>query len=380
MRPDEKRSIEQIRSAIDRGVNYVDTAWPYHGGKSEVILGKALKNGYREKVKLADKLPYWLCKTREDMDYYLDEQLKRLGDTVIDYYLIHNLDGAVWQKTRDIGIIDFIETAKESGKIANIGFSFHGSREDFKVVADGYDWDFCQIQYNILDENDQAGREGLEYAASKGIGVVVMEPLRGGMLAGELPKQVQKIYDKAPQKRSNAEWALRWVWNQPGVVTVLSGLNDEKHIDENIRIASDAEVASLSDEELAIIEEVGDTFREITKVSCTGCQYCMPCPKDINIPFVFSLYNQGYLFNKRLYSRIMYLMMAGGLQDKKPGLASQCVTCGLCVEHCPQDIDVPAEMERIKKEYEGILGKPAIFLLSKAMNGGGRKEKKESKQ
>lgn len=373
LRPDEKKSITQIRSAIDRGVNYVDTAWPYHGGKSEVILGKALKDGYRQKVKVADKLPYWLCKTREDMDYYLDTQLERLDDTVIDYYLIHGLDGPMWEKVHAMGVIDFLEQAKAAGKIRHAGFSFHGSRDDFKGIVDGYDWDFCQIQFNILDEHNQAGIEGLEYAASKDIGVVIMEPLRGGALAGKLPKQVQKIYDSAPHKRSNAEWALCWVWNHPGIITVLSGMNHEAQIAENIRIASEAKVGSLTSEELRIITEAGDTFREAMKVPCTGCQYCMPCPKDINIPLTFGLYNQKHLFNQGFMSRALYAMQCGGLQGKKPGLASQCVSCGLCVEHCPQNIDIPGEMKKVKKEFEGLMFKPLMFMLGKMLSSGSRK-------
>ena len=376
MRPNEQESITQIRSAIDRGVNYLDTAWPYHGGKSEVILGKALKDGYRQKVKVADKLPYWLCKNREDMDYYLDAQLERLDDTIIDYYLIHALDGPMWGRMREMGVIDFLEHAKSAGKIRHAGFSFHGARDGFKAIVDGYDWDFCQIQFNILDEHNQAGIEGLEYAASKNIGVVIMGPLRGGSLAGKLPQQVQKIYDSAPVARSNAEWALRWVWNHPGVITVLSGMNDEMQIAENVRIASDAETDSMTDDELRIVTEAADTFRKLMKVPCTGCQYCMPCPKGINIPQVFSLYNQKYLFNQGMMGQALYAIQCGGLQGKKPGLASQCVSCGKCVTHCPQQIDIPAGMKQVKKEFEGFLFKPLRFMAGKAVNIGSRKEKK----
>jgi len=372
-RPNEAESIRQIRGAIDRGVNYVDTAWPYHGGQSEVILGKALKDGYREKVHTADKLPQWLCKTREDMDHYLARQLERLDDTTIDYYLVHALDAAMWRRAKEMGVVDFLAKAKQDGKIAHAGFSFHGPRDDFKEIVDDYNWDFCQIQLNILDEHDQAGIEGLEYAASKEIGVIVMEPLRGGVLAGEQPKEVQKIYDEAPTKRSNAEWALRWVWNHPGVVCLLSGMNDEEHIAENIRIASEAEVDSLTDEEMRIISEASDTFRRLMKVSCTGCQYCMPCPKGINIPLVFSAYNYKYLFNKGLVSRAQYLMQSGGVMGKQRGLASQCVNCGHCVKHCPQNIDIPKELQSVKREFEGWTTRPLIFLLDKAMRTGSRR-------
>ena len=202
MSVDEKEAIRQIRYAVDSGINYLDTAWPYHNGKSEPILGKALKDGYRERVKVADKLPIWLCKKREDMDYYLDEQLRRLDIEVIDYYLIHALEGVSWDRAKELGVIDFMDRARESGKIVNIGFSFHGPKDDFMRIIDDYDWDFCQIQFNILDKNFQAGEEGLEYARSKGIGVVIMEPLRGGVLAGKLPGEVEKIY-----KGVHSDWS-----------------------------------------------------------------------------------------------------------------------------------------------------------------------------
>ena len=375
LRPDEKLAIEQIRSAIDRGVNYVDTAWPYHGGKSEVILGKALKDGYREKVKLADKLPHWICKTVQEMDEILDEQLKRLDVDVIDYYLIHGIDHQTWTIAKENGVIEFIKRAKESGKIVNTGFSFHGPRDGFMQIIDDYDWDFCQIQFNILDEHDQAGIEGLEYAASRDIGVIIMEPLRGGSLSGKLPDEVEKVYNSASKKRSNAEWALRWIWNHPGVITVLSGMNDEEHIKENIRIASEAEAGSLTEEELAVIQKAGDTFRKLMKVSCTGCQYCMPCPQGVNIPTSFTIYNNKYLFGKGIFNKIFYLSQCGGLQGKEPAFASQCTNCGTCLEKCPQKIDIPSNLENVEKDFEGILTKPLLFLLDKAMS---RKKKKKS--
>ena len=364
---DEKKAIKQLRYAIDLGVNYFDTAWPYHNGKSEVILGKAVKDGYRRRVKIADKLPHWLCKSREDMDYYLDKQLERLGENVIDYYLIHALDGQSWEKIKALGAIDFINRAKENGKIINAGFSFHGARVDFNKIINDYNWDLCQIQFNILDEHNQAGIEGLEYAASRNIGVIVMEPLRGGALAGRLPDEVEKIYSTAPVKRTNVEWALRWVWNHPGVVTVLSGMNEKSQIDENIKIAEKAEIGSLTDEELKIIRNVGESFREIMKVPCTGCQYCMPCPNNVNILMSFSSYNNKYLFNKGLLSRLQYLIQLGGLQGRKSMLASQCIECGLCMKNCPQNINIPAELKLVKRDFEGFLTKPFLFLLNMYM-------------
>ena len=373
MNVNEEESIRQIRYAIDRGVNYIDTAWPYHNGKSEGVMGKALKGGYREKVKIADKLPIWLCKTRDDMDYYLNAQLERIGDEIIDYYLIHALEGASWEKAKAIGVTDFMTKAKESGRIVNVGFSFHGPRDDFLTIIDDYDWDFCQIQFNILDTNFQAGIEGLEHARSKDIGVIVMEPLRGGSLAGKLPGEVEKIFRSVHPEWTNAEWSLRWVWNHPGVVTVLSGMNAMEQIEENIEIAGTAEVGSLSEEELRTVEKATETFRSLMRVPCTACQYCMPCPYDVNIPSAFHFYNNKYLFGKGLMSRISYLMQLGDIQGRKPALASQCVECGNCLEHCPQNIDIPGELKNVRKEFEGISTRPLKFLLKIVMSLGRRR-------
>ena len=379
MSVNDKESIEQIRYAIDQGINYVDTAWPYHNGKSEVILGKALKNGYRDKVKIADKLPQWLCETREDMDYYLKIQLERLDVDVIDYYLIHMLNGASWKKAKDHGVVDFMNRARAMGKIINLGFSFHGIKDDFKTIIDDYDWHFCQIQFNILDKNYQAGVEGLEYARSKDIGVIVMEPLRGGSLAGKLPDEVESIYRNATIKRTHAEWALRWIWNHHGVITVLSGMNHKDQIVENIKIAGQAEVGSLSEEELKTVDKAGDTLRSLMQVPCTGCQYCMPCPNNVNIPLAFSFYNNKHLFKQGFMSRAHYLFQMGGMQGRKSTLAGLCVECGACVKQCPQGIDIPNELKKVQKEFEGKLTtKPLMFLLRTAVSRRGRK-KEEAK-
>lgn len=374
MTVNEPEAVKQIRYAIDNGINYVDTAWPYHNGKSEVALGKALTDGYREKVKIADKLPHWLCSTRDDMDHYLNEQLKRLDVQVIDYYLIHSLDASSWKTAKAHGVIEFLNKAKKDGRIVNAGFSFHGKRVDFKEIIDDFDWDFCQIQLNILDKNFQAGLEGLEYARSKNIGVIVMEPLRGGSLAGTLPPRVEKIYTNAASNWSNAEWALRWVWNHPGVITVLSGMNDMQQIDENIHIAATADINTLRDNELRTVEDAADAFRALMKVPCTACQYCMPCPAHVDIPTAFHFYNNKYLFKQGFMSRALYLTQLGGMQEKKPNLASQCVECGKCLEHCPQSIDIPNELKKVRKEFEGKLTtKPLQALLAIGLSQGRRK-------
>jgi predicted aldo/keto reductase-like oxidoreductase len=376
IRVDEKEAVEQLRYAMDRGINYLDTAWPYHNGKSEVILGKAIKEGYRDKVKIADKLPHWLCKSREDMDYYLNAQLERLDEEVIDYYLVHGIDAESWRRARSRGVVDFMNKAKESGKIVNAGFSFHGARDDFKEIIDEYDWDFCQIQFNILDEHFQAGVEGLEYARSRDIGAIVMEPLRGGSLAGKLPDEVEKIYKSTQPGRTNVEWALRWIWNHPGVITVLSGMNHKDQIDENIRIAEKAEKYSMSREELKTVTEAAETFRNLMKVPCTGCQYCQPCPKNVNIPSAFHFYNNKYLFKQGTMSRMLYLAQLGEVQERKSALASQCVECGACVKHCPQNIDIPAELKKVQNEFEGFLTKPLLFIIGFMFSQGRRARRK----
>ena len=278
---DEPRAIRQIRSAIYRGVNYVDTAWPYHGGESEPLLGKALEDGYRQRVKLATKLPSFLVKSREDMDRYLNAQLEKLDTDRIDYYLIHTLNGALWDAMLEFDIHDFLEKAKDDGRIANAGFSFHGLPEDFNRIVDGYAWDFCQIQYNYLDEEYQAGTAGLKYAASKDMAIIVMEPLRGGNLGRHTPPPaIEKIWDEAKPHRSPVAWALLWLWHHPEVTVVLSGMNEEAHIDENIALADQGRPGVLTSEELERVTRAANTYRKLMKVGCTGCGYCMPCPSD----------------------------------------------------------------------------------------------------
>ena len=252
----EERARKQVRNAIDQGINYVDTAWPYHMGQSEPFLGRALADGYREKVRLATKLPSWLIESREDMDRYLNAQLKKLKTDHIDYYLVHALVGDLWDKVEELGVADFLTRAKADGRIGNAGFSFHGAGKDFSRIVDAYEWDFCQIQYNFLDEQNQAGTAGLEYAASKGLGVIIMEPLRGGNLTKTVPPAIQEIWDEAPTKRTPAEWALSWVWNHPEVTVVLSGMNEESHIRENLRIADQAYPDSLTRAELDLVKRV----------------------------------------------------------------------------------------------------------------------------
>ncbi len=363
---DREKATKQIYSAIDQGVNYIDTAYPYHGGKSEPFLGSILsKNGYRNKVKLATKLPHWATKNKEEMDKILDEQLEKLQTDHIDYYLIHALDGPAWQKCKEKGVIEFLDGALASGKIINAGFSYHGSTEDFNTIVDEYDWTFCQIQYNYLDTNYQAGRAGLEYAASKNLAIIIMEPLRGGNLAKNPPKEIQAIWDKSENKRTAVDWALRWIWNHPEVTSIISGMNHDDHVTENIKIASDSYSGSLSDYDLKIVEQASEKFRTIMKSACTGCQYCMPCPHGVNIPICLNTYNSYHAFKDKS-AKFMYLLQNGGVTGK-PALASQCTSCNICLEKCPQNLPIPTLLKDVKNEFEGILTKPLIWIMKKFM-------------
>lgn len=351
---DEERATRQVRYSVDHGVNYVDTAWPYHMEQSEPFLGRALADGYREKVKLATKLPSWLIKSREDMDKFLDAQLKKLNIDHIDYYLIHALVGDLWDYIEKLGIADFLDKARADGRIINAGFSFHGSGDEFKRIVDAYDWDFCQIQYNFLDEKNQAGTEGLEYAASKGLGVIIMEPLRGGYLANPVPPAVQEIWDEASTKRTAAEWALLWVWNHPEVTVVLSGMNEETHIEENLAVADKAYPNSLTEAEIQLVKKVERKYRELMKAGGTGCRYCMPCPEGVNIPLCFETYNTLYMSGNADETKFMYAARLGGvLSGGEPEFASLCVQCGECLEKCPQHLDIPTILESVVEELEG---------------------------
>jgi predicted aldo/keto reductase-like oxidoreductase len=349
---DVERAIRQIRHAIDRGVNYLDTAPVYHLGKSEQVLAMALADGYRKKVRIATKLPPWSVHGRADMDRILDTQLRTLRTDHIDYYLLHSMVNTSWEKLKNLGVREFLDTAKKDGRIKNAGFSFHGDTATLKEIIDAYAWDFCQIQYNYLDEQNQAGTEGLKYAAGHGLAVMVMEPLRGGNLAGPVPEKIQKIWDEAAVQRSPAEWGLRWVWNHPEVTVVLSGMNNEAHIDENLRTAESAFPDSLTADELALIARVRDTYLRLMKVGCTGCGYCMPCPAGVDIPGCFSLYNNHHLFPRDRAAKFLYLGRHGGLLGAT-SYAGLCRACGKCAKICPQHLKIPSLMMQVSSEMEG---------------------------
>ena len=363
---DEDRAIAMIRDAIKQGVNYFDTAYPYHGGRSEPLLGKALEGVYREKVMVATKLPHYMVSSLDGAKKIFQNQLNKLRTNYIDYYLLHMLsDKAGFDRMAKIGVMDWLEQQKKDGIIKNLGFSFHGEKTDFEQLIHAYPWDFCQIQYNYLDENNQATKSGLELAYSMGMPVIVMEPLRGGKLVNNLPQEILDEFKSYDQNRSPAEWALRWVWNHPEVMVVLSGMSDEEQLAENIRIASDAQAGALSEQEHKIFKRVKAVMLEKTKVPCTGCGYCMPCPFGVNIPGCFSVYNDKYLLGKK-GSRITYYQNLG-MGAKNPGFASLCNQCGKCERHCPQNIEIRKDLRKVRKEMEGIVFKPILSVVRRIL-------------
>ncbi|MCT4620762.1 MAG: aldo/keto reductase [Marinisporobacter sp.] len=367
-RIDEAKAEEQIRYAIEKGVNYFDTAYPYHNGDSERFLGKVFcDRTLREKVKIATKLPPWLVKSREDMDNILKEQLKKLQVETIDYYLVHGImSQEIWDQLKELGVLEFLNEVKEKGYIKNIGFSCHSDLQTFKNVVDDYDWDMCQIQYNFLDENIQAGTKGLKYAAERNIAVFIMEPLRGGNLSNKVPAQVQKLWDSVNVKRTPAEWALKWIWNHEEVTCILSGMNNDEHIRENIHTANTTESNTLTKEEISLIEQVRDKYKELTKIPCTACAYCMPCPAGVNIPECFEKYNDKYMFGT-MNARLMYEVQIGGIMGKAHR-ASQCIGCGKCEKHCPQHIEIRKELKKVSKEFDDTTGKVLNWVAKRVMN------------
>ncbi|MFP4394589.1 MAG: aldo/keto reductase [Anaerolineales bacterium] len=348
---DEPLATEMIRHAIDEGVNYIDTAWPYHQEASEPFVGRVLQDGYREQVKLATKLPCWLMEKPEDFDHYLDEQLQRLQTDHIDFYLLHALEADRWEKMKKLDALASAEAALADGRIRHLGFSFHDDYEVFQRIIDEYEgWTFCQIQYNYMDIAYQAGRKGLKYAADHGLAVVIMEGLRGGQLAQDPPPDpVAELWATSERDWKPAEWGLQWLWNQPEVSVVLSGMSEMQHVTENIASAKRSGVGLLNDEDLEIIRQVRATYEELAPIPCTGCEYCLPCPNDVNIPRVFKLYNEAMMYDDLEGARRGYQWL------KEEQRANACVACGACEEQCPQGIEI---IEWLAKAHEK-LGAPA---------------------
>ncbi len=361
------KTEQELLAAIRAGVNYLDTAYIYPG--SEAALGEILeRNGLRDQVRIATKLPQYLVKNRDSLDKYFDEELSRLRTDRVDYYLMHHLtDIAQWERLKTVGVLDWIAEKKAAGAIRNIGFSYHGNSDNFlKILAD-YDWDFCQIQYNYLDETTQAGVVGLKAAAARGIPVVIMEPLRGGKLVNKLPEAAKQLMARHERGWSPADWGLRWLWDQPEVTVVLSGMNSLAMVEENVRIASEAAVGAFSAEDRAFLQRILDIIREKEKVGCTGCRYCMPCPKGVDIPGYFSSYNLMYTESKVSGWRHFFQAVA---LSAEPSFASQCVQCGKCEKHCPQGIPI---REQLKKAEKALLPWPvklAVKMGRRFMFGG----------
>ena len=349
---DERRAMELVHLAIDMGINYFDTAYPYHGkdfssgGAGEPFMARALKKADRENIHIATKLPSWMVETRKDMDRYLDEQLERLDTGYIDFYLLHALKRSLWDKLVGLGILEFLDSAIRSGKIRHAGFSFHDDLTLFKEIVDAYDWSLCQIQYNYFDQDYQAGREGLEYAAERGIAVVVMEPLRGGLLVKDLPAETRLIFEETASGRSAVEWAFRWLWDQPGVSTILSGMSQLDQMKENLDLAENVSETPWTEKDEDAVRKAKDIINELQRVNCTTCGYCMPCPEGVDIPFNLALSNDHHIFNDQGAGFRYKLVLCESER------ASNCVQCGQCLEKCPQQIPIPEELEHVADLFE----------------------------
>ncbi len=350
-RIDAPRATAMLHEAIEAGVNYVDTAYPYHGvshtepGMSEMFVGEALKGGYRDRVLLATKLPSWLVDTRKDMDRFLNSQLKRLQTDHIDCYLLHGLNAGTWQSLQHLGVFEFLDSALADGRIKWAGFSFHDQADVFSPIVDAYDWTFCQIQYNYMDRAFQAGEAGLRYAAERGLGVIVMEPLRGGRLAQRVPATVQEVWSRAAVRRLPAAWALRFVWDDPDVSMLLSGMSALDQVRENLATAEDAHPRSLSLSELASIEEAAQAYRARIVADCTECGYCLPCSSEVDIPRVLAHLNDASFYDDVNGIRELYNMRAFGK-------ASMCTECGECEELCPQGLPIQELMKGAVRLFE----------------------------
>lgn len=342
---DEGLAIDMLRTGIDGGVNYIDTAYPYHGGRSEVLVGKALQEGYRAKVHLATKMPSWLINSQADMTRYLEEQLQRLQTDHIDFYLLHALNAERWHNLQKNDVLEWARQRIREGRIGFLGFSFHDTSEVFHEIVDAYqDWTFCQIQYNFLDEEMQAGTDGLLYAASKGLGIVVMEPLRGGKLAVPNP-EISALWNSASLRRTPAEWALDWVWNHPEVSLLLSGMSTPEQVRQNLDSADRSAAGMLSPDELRLISQVRDAYQALIRVPCTACNYCMPCPNGVSIPDMFQLINEGSMFGNWNAQHKRYIKM-----KEQGSSAESCINCGLCEDKCPQHIAIRDALKEVAEE------------------------------
>jgi len=340
-------AVPLIRNAIDNGINYLDTAYPYHNGKSEEVISEVIKDGYREKVFIADKLPSWMINSRADMDRYLQEQIDRLQTEKIDFYLLHSIKEDYWKKLESLGVLEFLDDAVSQGKIDYTGFSFHGELELFFDVIDSYNWDMCQVQYNLVDQNYQAGREGIRYASNNNVGVVIMEPLRGGTLVRNVPPEIQEIWDESPVKRDPVSWALKYLWDHEEIDVVLSGMNSCNDLKQNLDIASEGYPNTLMPEEKEIIREVQFEYKQRKEVDCTQCGYCVPCPSGVDIPANLLQLNNAYMFQDIENAQMNYYMVI-----KEEERAANCTECGECEKICPQMVPIQKALKDVRKKFE----------------------------
>jgi len=361
---DQEKADRELALALEKGVNYFDTAYLYPG--SEACLGSFMaRYNCRDRIRVATKLPQYRVNKPGDLNRFFDEELARLQTDHVDYYLMHMLnDAGSWQRLCGLGIREWVAAKKACGAIRNIGFSFHGGTLQFKALVDAFDWDFCQIQFNYMDEHSQAGIDGLDYAHEKGLPVIIMEPLRGGRLAGGLPPAARKAFEAARPDRSPADWGLRWLWNHPQVTVVLSGMNDVSQVEENCRVASEALPGSLTDQELAVYDRVLEAIHRSVRVGCTGCGYCQPCPRGVDIPTCFAAHNASYADG--LVNGMREYLMCTTLRKVRSN-AGLCVKCGKCEQHCPQHIPIRERLDDVKRRLENPLYKIAAWGAPKVM-------------
>lgn len=363
----EAEAIKMIRYAADNGVNYIDSAYMYHMGQSEIVVGKALKDGYRQKFHVATKLPVNMMQNGNDCDRILDEQLKKLDVGKIDFYLFHGLSKMGWQKVKEWKLLEWAEKRMAKGDFDHLCFSFHDEFPAFKEIVEGYDnWTMAQIQYNYMDENSQAGRKGVEIAAARGMAIVCMEPLRGGKLSKEpTPKPVADVIGHAKRKMKAVEWALDWVWNQPEISLALSGMSTMEQVKENVVLAGRSKTGLFNKGDFKVIDDIKAAYKSLSPISCTECRYCQPCPSNVEIPRVFGIYNEAIMYNDIKGGQFHYNAPFGIPQDHR---ADQCTECGECLAKCPQKLEIP---ELLKKAHA------ALYLKNPPPPPGSPPKKKE---
>jgi len=346
-RIDKQKATKLVNYAIDHGVTLIDTAYLYHNGESETFLRNILQDR-RNDVQISTKLPVWFVKKEEDLEEYLDKQMEKLGVEYIDYYFLHSLNYETYKRLKPLHVLEFLDRIKKEGKVKHVGFSYHDNYEDFTKIIDDYDWDMCLLQYNFIDEEVQAGRKGVQYAYNHDVSVFIMEPLKGGLLAHDVPEKVKITMENENIDETPSRWALKWLANQKEITCILSGMSEIEQLDENIETMNSTEPNSISEKELQVYNNVKKVYDELIQIPCTQCRYCMPCPAHVNIPTCFEAYNAKYIFKKNT----QYTFRVSGIMGGKPGYASNCISCGACISKCPQKINIPLELKKVSDELE----------------------------